>query len=150
MAVKHSTNVGTADDGTSQVGSDEWNAEHNHVPFTYAVMLDGSTVQVYLNLTAADREFAYPKSATKVDLTYATQVRVVANQQAVGVTGKLRLDYSTDQSAWQSLGNGGGPVVTFATVVDQMIASPWVNIATGAKADVWVKAVAYDGNNTED
>lgn len=28
MPVKHSTNVVVADDGTSPVGSDEWNADH--------------------------------------------------------------------------------------------------------------------------
>jgi hypothetical protein len=74
------------------------------------------------------------------------------NVFAAGAAGpppaKLRAQYSTDQSSWNYLDGSSGPSVNEDTTGLQV--SSWVNLAAGAKADVFLRIVGLDGDGSTD
>jgi hypothetical protein len=86
---------------------------------------------------------------TKADLTNASQARLLVNDITAGAaTTELRTQYSTDQSTWNYLDGGTGPNVAINALGVRV--SSWVNIAAGAKSDVFVRLVGINGDATAD
>jgi hypothetical protein len=87
---------------------------------------------------------------TKADLTNASQTRLLGNVETAGAgaTTELRAQYSTDQSTWNSLDGGTGPSIAINAV--GLRVSSWVNIAAGAKSDVFLRLVGINGDGAAD
>ncbi len=81
---------------------------------------------------------------TTFDLTHFTQARImVAMAAAPANTPILYGQYSTNSgSTWAYLDGGSGPQVT--PNAGGVNASGWVTLASGAKADVWLRIVGSD------
>ncbi len=74
----------------------------------------------------------------KVDLTNATQARIGFGASSTAANGRMRLQYSTDFSTWNYIDGSTGPEVDTGTNDNT---SSWVNLASGAKADVWIRVM---------
>ena len=86
---------------------------------------------------------------SKFDLTNVTQARVVVNYVGGGAaSAKIRAQFSTDQSSWTYLDGAAGPSVTLSAA--GLNVSPWINIQSGAKSDVFLRIVGLDGNGAAD
>jgi hypothetical protein len=115
-----------------------------HTP-TSAYTLWGST----LPASGANAELmTSTRHRTQVDLTGFTQARVVVKVGTVANTGAtLRAEYSTDGgTTWNPLDGSAGPAAAFDTGGPN--ASSWVNLASGAKADVQLRILGVGGNST--
>jgi hypothetical protein len=151
MAVQHKFQSAKGDGGdASLVRPSNWNDDHDHVPFHVPIMFEGSALQPWSNLGAGPTELVAPKMRTAADLTHATAARVVIAQGVVGVTGRCRIEYSTDQATWLQLGDTGQVDVAFGTTANKVYVGAWQTLATGAKGDVFLRAVGVGGNGTED
>jgi hypothetical protein len=83
---------------------------------------------------------------TRIDLTSASQVRLVTYQGAVGATNaKLKIQYSTDQSAWNDL-----CVVAVGAGATQVKSGAWTAVPAGAKSDVFLRLMGIDGDAAAD
>jgi hypothetical protein len=86
--------------------------------------------------------------ATKVDLTLYNQVRLLVNKQGVAgaAAAVVRLRYRTAFDAtvgnWLQIGESASVQVA-VNVTNTVLDSGWLNLATGAKADVFI---ALDGS----
>lgn len=150
MAIRHKFASAVVDAGNAgEVGPDEWNDDHDHVPMHY-LLAAGDGLTVHTNLVAAYAEVLAPRTRTRIDLTRASEVRLAASQGAVGVTGRLRLEYSTDQTTWLAAAAAGQVDLAFGTTANRAIVGAWTALAAGAKADVWVRLMVGAGNTTED
>jgi hypothetical protein len=81
----------------------------------------------------------------KLDLTNTTEVRLTLAVTATTTSANARLEYSLNGSTgWTALDGSSGPSVSLSTtgVKD----SGWVALASGAKADVYVRAVTQGGD----
>jgi hypothetical protein len=93
--------------------------------------------------------FGATASRLKADLTAAAQVRLVCNVvTAGGASAAIRIQYSTDQSSWNYLDGSSGPSVSVSSTGVKV--SAWTSPAAGAKADVFIRAVGINGDNTAD
>lgn len=113
------------------------------LPTPVVVPLIGLTLTL-TNMAAADGEVAN-LYRTKVDLTDATECRLVVR---VGVQGSanadLRVQYSTNESAWSNLTpeaaiNAVGTVVT-----------AWAAVPAGARGDVFLRVMGKEGDGAAD
>ena len=68
--------------------------------------------------------------------------------QAGAGSAALRVQYSSDQSAWNYLDGGTGPSVTISTT--GLKVSTWVALVAGAKADVFLRVVGINGDGSAD
>jgi hypothetical protein len=85
----------------------------------------------------------------KADLTASAQVRLLCDvAQAGAATAAIRVQYSTDQASWNYLDGATGPSVNLNTT--GLKVSSWVNLAAGAKADVFLRVVGVNGDGTAD
>jgi hypothetical protein len=83
----------------------------------------------------------------RMDLTYANQVRLSIDVATGGVSGaKLYLRYSTDNSSFTDMTSAS---CTFGTGTG-VFTSGWVNLDSGAKADVWVQVWGSGGDGAAD
>jgi hypothetical protein len=91
---------------------------------------------------------------TKVDLTNYTQVRLIVNKQttAGAAASKLILRYRTAFST--TVGDysdiGTSEVSVAVNVLNTVLASNWINLATGAKADIFLSLVGSGGDGALD
>ena len=93
--------------------------------------------------------FGTTEHRTKIDLTSASTVRLVARVITEGASGAvLRAQYSTDESTWDYLDGSTGPEVAIDST--GTIASVVVNLASGAKDDVFLRIVGVDGDGAAD
>ena len=93
--------------------------------------------------------FGLTTGRTRADLTVSSQVRIEVNvAQAGTASAAIRMQYSTDQASWNYLDGGTGPSVTVNTT--GLKVSPWVNLAAGAKADVYLRVVGINGDGVAD
>lgn len=107
------------------------------------IPLTGTTL-TWSNMPAADTEFPN-LYRTKVDLTKATDARLVVRVGVQGTTNSdLRAQYSADQSSWANLTGEA------ATNGVGTIATPWAAIPTGAKGDVFVRVMGKEGDGAVD
>lgn len=145
MPTKHST-VYTRPGNLDFPSPAVWNADHLSVP-QYIPL---NTVNVtWTNMPAAATElFGVVHRRARIDLTYASQIRLMARVSTLGYsTSILYAQYSTDESAWvtlttNSLAIGGGSAGTRVTA--------WENIPTGALADVFVRIMGSGGDGVVD
>lgn len=151
MAVKHKFVSAKADGAdTTVVRPLNWNDDHAHVPMHY-LLAAGDTLTAHTNLVATYAEVQAPRTRTRIDLATAVEARLLVSQAAVGVTGRLRLEYSTDQNTWVTqMGATANVDIPFGTVANRAIVSAWIPLATGAKADVWTRLMVGAGNAAED
>lgn len=88
------------------------------------------------------------------DLTYFTQARIIALMAGTpGVSGsKVRALYSTSHDL--TIGNyltlGSSEVQVTVDAASTVTDSGWINLVTGAKADVWIGLAGIDGNGAAD
>ena len=103
------------------------------------------------NQPAGITELANSVGRGWVDLTNATQMRIVAGMTSQGgVAGaELRVQYSTDESAWNYVDASAGPAVDI-NATSTTIKGSWVNITAGAKADVVLRIIGINGNGVAD
>lgn len=142
MGVRHKFTSGKADGSdTTVVRPSDWNDDHDFPPMSHTLI--GTTLTV-TNIPAAVTEFP-GLYRTKLDLTNADQVRLVAR---VGVAGSasavLKAQYSTDESAWSDL----TPTASLAAVATP--ATAWAAVPAGAKADVFIRLVTSGGDGAAD
>jgi hypothetical protein len=86
----------------------------------------------------------------RVNLTGATQFRIVVTQAIAGYAGsKLRLRYSTNGSTYYDMDsdNSGDLDVGSGTGIK---AGSWTNIVSGAKTEVWLQLYALSGDGIVD
>jgi hypothetical protein len=96
-----------------------------------------SSLTEYLGI---DRAFR-----VQYDLTYATQMRILAQVVTPGPTGAvLRVQY-WDGSAWQYADGATGPSVAIDVAGDK--ASSWVTLVAGAKQDRILRIVGLNGDS---
>lgn len=92
--------------------------------------------------------------AVKVDLTNFTQVRLIVNKQgtAGAAASKIILRYRTAFDAtpanWVDI--GASEVSCAINVQNAVLATAWVNLATLAKADVFVAPLMSGGDGALD
>lgn len=95
------------------------------------------------------------RHVTKVDLTEFTQVRLIVNKQATAgaAASKIRLVYATTfQTAPAGYSAIGASEVSCSplNVQNTVLASSWINLVAGAKADVFLALVGSGGDGTLD
>jgi hypothetical protein len=90
------------------------------------------------------------RNESKFDGTNFTQVRVVARiVTAAAATARLYPQFSTDGAAFTTIGSGtGGDAASLAAL--GAVASGWINLPAGAKADVVFRIAQNGGNGTAD
>lgn len=144
MGIKHK-HVATQPEGpdSSVVRPSNWNDGHDHPPFVVPIV--GSSV-TWTNMPSAATEFI-GNPRTKYDLTHADEVRLVActggTAPVAGAT--LKIQYSTDESAWSDLTTELAVNGTVGTK-----AGTWQAVAAGAKSDVFLRILGEGGNGTVD
>jgi hypothetical protein len=91
---------------------------------------------------------------SKHDLTNFTQARIVVNKQgtAGSTDSKLILKYRTSFSvtAGDYLDIGTSEISVAVNVQNTVLTSSWINLAAGAKADVFVCVIGSGGNGAID
>lgn len=100
----------------------------------------------WTTMPAALTEYAgVVRHRKKFDLTNCSQARLVLHIITAGASGaEFRAQYSTDQSTWYYLDNSAGPALVLTNT--GLIAGSWVNLDSGAKADVFLRIVGIDGD----
>lgn len=140
----------TRDNGTTwdDLGHD-WSYTTSKPTLPVLVIVDAADM-VWTDMPAVLTEFiGSTRWRTKVDLTQVAQVRLLANVMTAGFTGaELRGEFSTDGTVWNSLDGGTGPSVVIDTV--GLKVSALVNLAAGAKADVFLRVIGINGNGVVD
>jgi hypothetical protein len=88
---------------------------------------------------------------TKQDMTNALQARLIVNVAVAGAAtpAKLRVQYSIDQTTWRYLDGTAGPSVNINSPTGLKVSS-WASLEPGAKADVFLRVVGLDGDDTAD
>ena len=91
----------------------------------------------------------------RVDLTSFTQVRLIVNKQAVAgaAASKIRLGFNAAfQTAVANYAAIGSSEVaaTPLNVTNTIVASAWINLVAGAKADVFIALIGSGGDGTLD
>lgn len=108
---------------------------------------------VWTNQPAALTEFLNNQNfRNRCDLTGTTQVRLKACLTAVAAAAntELRAEYSADGTNFYALGTSAStPAVVVGSAVGTKIGA-WVDVAAGAKADVWLRIMGINGNATAD
>jgi hypothetical protein len=106
----------------------------------------GGGANTFTNLGAGPTVFTNTtgKDYGASDLTDTDEVRCTTRVATAGVTGDLKVQYSTDGATWNDL----------TTLIDLsstgVKASTWQAVPAGAKGLVLLRAVAVGGNGTED
>jgi hypothetical protein len=115
-------------------------------------LLASSNVVAWTDMPAALTDFLGITNTTvrhKLDLTAATQVRLVARMATAGsVNAELRMQYSTDESTWLYMDGSTGPLVNVGAAGTR--AGSWVNLVAGAKADVFLRLQGINGDGVAD
>lgn len=107
-------------------------------------------------MPAADTLFnGSHRHVTKVDLTNFTQCRLIVNKQATAgaAASKIRLVYATTfQTAPAGYSAIGASEVAASplNVQNTIVASAWINLVAGAKADVFLALIGSGGDGTLD
>jgi collagen triple helix repeat protein len=121
------------------------------VPF-----LNALAASVWTNMPSADTLFnGGHQHVQKVDLTNFTQARLIVNKQGVagGASSKIRLVYATSfqtSAAGYSAIGSSEIACSPLNVTNTILASGWVNLVAGAKADVFVALVGSGGDGVLD
>jgi hypothetical protein len=152
MSVKHKTQSGKVDAGDpALVSSNAWNANHNYPAFTIFGQQHGDDPYATRISPAAVTDPYGANYHTKVDLSFVDQARVVASilQNVGNLALRLAVQYSLDgATAWTYLDGVDGPYVALTLPVGPKVGA-WINVAAGAKADVFLRWVTLNGNGSQ-
>lgn len=91
----------------------------------------------------------------RVDLTNFTQVRLVVNKQSVagGATSKIRLGFAatfqTTPAGYAAIGTSE-VAASPLNVQNAIVASAWIDLVAGAKADVFLALIGSGGDGALD
>jgi len=107
----------------------------------------GALLTGWTNQPAALTElFGFSRNRSKVDMTAATQARLVSNVAvAGGAAALLKIQYSTDQTTWTDL-----PGASIAINTTGLQVSAFTAVPAGAKQDVFLRVVGLNGNGSAD
>jgi len=116
-------------------------------PQILVTLWQDAALSAWTNMPAALTEFrAVLNTRTKIDLTAATQSRVIARVGVAPVANaKIKVQYSTDESVWVDLCS-----VTMPATANKTNVGSWTNVPAGAKADVFLRLVGIDGDGAAD
>lgn len=146
MAIKHAFTSAKDDDAdTTVVRPTDWNADHLFAPWAVTLFMAGD-LTLWSNMPAALTEFrSILNTRTKLVLTSATQSRVTVRKGGASAsTAKIKVQYSADESTWYDL-----CLVLLITGSNTCVGS-WTDVPVGAKADVFIRLVGIDGDDTAD
>jgi hypothetical protein len=149
MPITHAFQSAKAQSGDATlIRKNDWNADHDYPAFTPFGVQFGGDPYVTRNPPAGITEPYTKAMRTKVDLTNVTQARVTANMfnNATALAWKLAVQYSADQITWAYLDAVSGPFVTMTP--NGPLVGAWVNLAAGAKADVFLRWITVAGNGS--
>lgn len=145
MAIKHKATY-TRPGNLDFPAPAQWNDDHNFPPLCVVINTGNIT---WSNMPLAATElFGTTHRRVKIDLTYASQIRLMARVSTIGTTNSIiYAEYSTDESAWSTLtannlAIGGGSAGTRVTA--------WENVPSGALADVFVRIMGSGGDGAAD
>lgn len=119
------------------------------IPATITMVAQGAAL-AWANQPVALTEFlGATRHRTKVDLSAATQVRMVAQQTVAGAAAaKLAAQYSTDQVTWIYFAATNSPIMDITNIALKV--TGWSNMVAGARTDVFIRLIGYGGNATAD
>jgi hypothetical protein len=107
-------------------------------------MIGASTTITSIPAALTEISTAY---RTKYDLSKCGQIRLTLAVKTIGSTNsEVRIQYSTDDTNWNYLDGSTGPAVNIFTTGTK--ASSWATLVSGAKADVYLRAVTINGDAT--
>jgi hypothetical protein len=179
MAIKHAKVSAIQDDAdTSLVRPSDWNADHtgtnihDHTGVEQGGTLTIAPAKLYIhihmpilastiwtNMPAAASFFlssaTVAKNTQRVDLTGYTQCRLLVNKQGVSgaAASKLALKYKASPYT-QTVANysdiGASEVSVAVNVNNTYLDTGWINLAEGAKADVFIDVVGSGGDGALD
>lgn len=115
-----------------------------HNPIVIPFIMTGLNNGWYGIPTGVTEFFETINSRTKFDLTNRTQARLVVPINGGNVDLKIRVQYSTNQVDWDYLDGDAGP--SCDTCWLGLNVSGWVTLTEGAKADVYLRLVAYNSS----
>jgi hypothetical protein len=115
-------------------------------PESITMVNPGSSEVTWSGMPAALTEFLGSfRYRTKYDLSNASQARIIVRVQTGGAAGaEIRAQYSTDEVVWDYLDGGSEPSVNVGSPGTKV--SSWVNLATPAKGDVFLRVVGENGS----
>lgn len=135
--IKHKFTSAKADGADATlVQPSDWNDSHDAPPFCYPFLADASAA-AWTNMPAAADNFrGVTHQKIPVDLTHATEARLVAYLDTVAsaVGAKLFVEYSTiaAPTTWVAT----GIEVTLGSTANAFYRGAWTTIPAGALADV--------------
>ena len=150
MPITHSYVLAKPDPGdASLIGTTKWNANHLYPSFNVFGYQSGDDPTYPAFPVAGVADVFGVAIRTKVDLTYATQARIVSGSpaNASSVSAKIAVQYSLDQATWVYLDGANGPFITLFPLGIKV--SAWANLVAGAKADVWLRWVTREGTGSQ-
>lgn len=121
---------------------------------TLTFVADGAALALTNMAAALGFLAASHRFATKADLTAFTQVRLIVNKQATAgaAASKIILRYitafSTTPASWLDI--GASEVSVAINVQNTVLATAWINLVAGAKADVFICPLMSGGDGALD
>jgi len=108
-------------------------------------LADGDPVEWKVQPAALAEFLGAIRHRLKFDLLKFSQARLLVNVTAAGYTNaKARVQYSTTQLIWYYLDGLASPSVNINTT--GLKVSSWIDLADGAKADVYLRLVGINGD----
>ena len=134
-------------DGAQGIQGQTGAAGANGFPQILVTLWQDAALTAWTNMPAAETEFRNVlNTRTKIDLTTATQSRVIARVGVAPVANaKIKVQYSTDEVTWTDLCS-----VTMPATANKTNVGDWTNVPAGAKADVFLRVAGVDGNGQAD
>lgn len=147
MPVKHHTQTVQSESAASgDISATAWNESHDAPPGSLALWTYDSLASAWAIPSAATEFGGGTGARGKIDLTFATEARLVVFVVTAGVaTAHARLQYSTDGTTFNYMDGSTGPDVTLTA---GMQVSSWITLISGAKADVHIRPLGISGNGS--
>jgi len=138
----------------TKTAADTWSVQIGSPPATSPFGITFlANVQTFTNMPAGVQEITLGTTnryRSKADLTNYQQVRVTVGVSTAGSTNAgFYLQYSTDDSSFTDIGTASGSDIAVIGTTGTKV-SGWVNLPTGAKADVFLRCVAISGDGAAD
>lgn len=107
--------------------------------------------QAWTDMPAALTELqGSTRNRMKFDMSRYTQARATVRTTAAGASGaEMRIQYSTDQSAWSYLDGAAGPAVAIDAANATQVGA-WVSLSAEARSDVFLRVIGIGGDGAVD